>query len=140
MYKAERYDVRGKKILGSNEKYYAADIGMRNAMNGVKEEDLGKQIENVVYLELRRRGYDVLVGSFRDAEVDFTAFKGDNIEYFQVTRSMLSEDVSKREIRSLKRISDNYPKTILSLDKIKVDPGNGIKHLNLIDWLLERDL
>jgi len=140
VYKAERYDVRGKKILGSNEKYYAADIGMRNAMNGVKEEDLGKQIENVVYLELRRRGYDVLVGSFRDAEVDFTAFKGDNIEYFQVTRSMLSEDVSKREIRSLKRISDNYPKTILSLDKIKVDPGNGIKHLNLIDWLLERDL
>lgn len=139
IYKAERYDVRGKRVLSSNEKYYAADLGVRNAMMGWKGDDLGKQIENIVYLELRRRGYDVMVGSFRDAEVDFTAFKNRRVEYYQVTRSMISENVSEREIRSLKMISDSYPKTILSLDRIMIEPGDGIVHMNLIDWLLMDD-
>ncbi|MDR0309171.1 MAG: ATP-binding protein [Candidatus Methanoplasma sp.] len=140
VYKAERYDVRGKKILSSIEKYYASDLGLRNAMIGWKnEEDIGRMIENIVYLELRRRGYNVMVGSFRDAEVDFAAFRGDRVEYYQVTRSMLSEEVSERETRSFKMIADSYPKTILSLDKILVDPGGGIRHANLLDWLLGRD-
>ena len=139
IYKAERYDVRGKRVLRSNEKYYAADLGMRNAMIGWRGDDMGRQIENIVYLELRRRGYDVLVGSFRDAEVDFTAFKGRRVEYYQVTRSMFSESVSEREIRSLKMISDSYPKTILSLDRIMTEPGDGIAHMNMIDWLLMND-
>ena len=139
IYKAERYDVRLKRVIGSNEKYYAADPGVRNAMMGWKGDDLGKQIENIVYLELRRRGYDVMVGSFRDAEVDFIAFKNRRVEYYQVTRSMISESVSEREIRSLKMISDSYPKTILSLDRIMIEPGDGIVHMNLMDWLLMND-
>ena len=139
IYGAERYDVRGKKILNSVEKYYAADTGMRNAVTGWSEEDLWKLLENSVYLELRRRGYNVKVGSFKDAEIDFTAFKGDDVEYYQVTITMLPDEVSEREIRALNMAKDNYPKTILSLDEFKVPTGNGIKHLNLIDWLLGRD-
>ena len=137
IYKAERYDVRGKKLLNSSEKYYAADTGMRNSLLGWQEgPDIGRQIENVVYLELCRRGYKVMVGSFRDKEVDFTAFKDNKVEYYQVTQSMLIEDTAKREIRSLEAIDDNHQKTILSLDRIMTDPGNGIKHINLLDWLL----
>jgi predicted AAA+ superfamily ATPase len=140
VYRADRYDVRGKRILSSNEKYYAADLGIRNAMIGWRGgPDKGRQLENVVYLELRRRGYDVMVGSFKDAEVDLTAFRGDKVEYYQVTKTMLEEITSKREIRSLKMVPDNYPKTILSLDRIMVDPGDGIKHINLLDWLLGRE-
>jgi len=137
VYKAERYDVRGKKILSSNEKYYAADTGIRNSMLGWQEgPDIGRQIENIVYLELCRRGYKVMIGRFRDSEVDFAAFNGNEIEYFQVTQTMLSDETSKREINSLTLIDDNHPKTILSLDRIMTEPGNGIKHVNLIDWLL----
>ncbi|MCL1984069.1 MAG: DUF4143 domain-containing protein, partial [Methanomassiliicoccaceae archaeon] len=139
IYRAERYDVRGKKILNSVEKYYAADTGMRNAVTGWSEEDLWKLLENSVYLELRRRGYNVKVGSFKDAEIDFTAFKGDDVEYYQVTITMLPDEVSEREIRALNMAKDSYPKTILSLDELRIPPGNGIKHLNLIDWLLGRD-
>jgi predicted AAA+ superfamily ATPase len=140
LYKADRYDVRRKNILTSNEKYYTADLGIRNAKIGWRGgPDTGRQLENVVYLELRRRGYDVMVGSFKDAEVDFTAFKGDKIEYYQVTKTMLEDITSKREIRSLMMIPDNYPKTILSLDRVMVNPGNGIMHMNLLDWLLGRE-
>lgn len=135
--KAERYDFRGKKILKSNEKYYVTDTGLRNAILGPSADDASRQIENIVYLELIRRGYEVMVGSYRDLEVDFTAIKGSSVEYFQVTQTMLAEQTKEREIRSLNAIKDSYPKTILSLDRIISRPGNGITHRNLIDWLLD---
>jgi Predicted ATPase (AAA+ superfamily) len=139
IYKAERYDVRGKKLLDTLEKYYVSDTGMRNAVLGMSSrEDISRQIENIVYLELIRRGYEVAVGKYGDLEVDFTARKGNVIEYYQVTMSMLSEDVHERETRSLKLIKDNYVKTILSLDKFLIDLPDGIRHENAISWLLER--
>lgn len=127
----------GKKILKSNEKYYVTDTGLRNAILGPSADDASRQIENIVYLELIRRGYEVMVGSYRDLEVDFTAIKGNSVEYFQVTQTLLAEQTKEREIRSLNAIKDNYPKTILSLDRIISRPGNGITHRNLIDWLLD---
>ena len=137
IYKAERYDIRGKKLLDTLEKYYVSDTGMRNAVLGISSrEDISRQIENIVYLELIRRGYEVAVGKYGDLEVDFTARKGNVIEYYQVTMSMLSQDVYEREARSLKLISDNYTKTVLSLDKFLVDLPDGIVHENVISWLL----
>ncbi|MDR1690520.1 MAG: ATP-binding protein [Candidatus Methanoplasma sp.] len=137
-YRADRFDVKGKKILKSNEKYYAADTGMRNMMLGWSHGmDIGRLIENVVYLELIRRGYHVSVGSYGDREIDFTAFRMGDLEYYQVTQSMMDPSTAKREAGSLDAADDNYPKIILSMDRIKTDPGKGIRHMNVIDWLLD---
>ena len=139
IHKAERFDIRGKKLLDTLEKYYVTDTGIRNAVLGISSrEDVSRQIENIVYLELIRRGYDVAVGKFGDREVDFTARRGTDIEYYQVTMSMIPEDVHEREIHSLRRISDNYAKTVLSMDSFLVDLPNGLRHLNVISWLLEK--
>lgn len=138
IYKAERYDIRGKKLLDSLEKYYVSDTGIRNAALGIfSREDNSRLIENVVYLELIRRGYEVAVGKYGDTEVDFTARRNNDIEYYQITMSMVSETVYDREIRPFGFIKDAYPKTILSMDKFLIDTPNGIKHRNVIDWLLE---
>ncbi|MCQ2070933.1 MAG: ATP-binding protein [archaeon] len=137
VYKAERYDIRGRKPLDTLEKYYVADTGMRNAVLGISSrEDISRQIENIVFLELRRRGYDVAVGKYGDLEVDFTARKGKNTEYYQVTLSMLSEDTYRREITPLGLVRDNHIKTVLSMDRFITDLPDGIRHLNLIEWLL----
>ena len=137
IYKAYRYDIRGKKLLKTREKYYVSDTGMRNTVLGNSAgDDISRQIENVVYLELLRRGYAVNVGSYRDYEIDFTAKKRGTIEYFQVTQTLLPEDTYEREVRSLNQIDDNFSKTILSLDPFTRNVGNGIKHINLLDWLL----
>lgn len=137
IYKAYRYDIRGKKLLKTREKYYVSDTGMRNTVLGNSAgDDISRQIENVVYLELLRRGYAVNVGSYRDYEIDFTAKKRGTIEYFQVTQTLLPEDTYEREVRSLNQINDNFSKTILSLDPFTRNVGNGIKHINLLDWLL----
>ena len=139
IYKAERYDIRGKKLLDTLEKYYVSDTGMRNAVLGISSrEDNSRQIENIVYLELIRRGYEVAVGKYGDLEVDFTARKGNVIEYYQVTMSMLPQDVYERETRSLKLIKDNYVKTVLSLDGFLIDLPDGMRHENVISWLLDR--
>lgn len=139
-YKAYRFDVKGKKIIKSTEKYYASDVGIRNTVLGEYAlQDRGRLLENVVYLELIRRGYKVAVGSYNSMEIDFTAQKMGEIEYFQVTESLIFSSTAEREIRSLDAVNDNYPKTVLSLDKIMSQPGNGIKHLNIIDWLLGRN-
>jgi len=139
IYKAERYDIRGKKLLDTLEKYYVSDTGMRNAVLGISSrEDNSRQIENIVYLELIRRGYEVAVGKYGDLEVDFTARRGNVIEYYQVTMSMLSQDVYERETRSLKLIRDNYVKTVLSLDGFLIDLPDGMRHENIISWLLDR--
>ncbi|MDR0198848.1 MAG: ATP-binding protein [Methanomassiliicoccaceae archaeon] len=136
-YKVHRFDIKGKNILSSSEKYYASDTGVRNtALNGGTVSDTGRLLENVVFLELLRRGYNVTAGSYRDMEIDFAAQRLDRTEYFQVTQSLIRSETAEREIRSLDHANDNYAKTILSLDRIKTDPGKGIRHTNVIDWLL----
>lgn len=135
-YKVYRFDVKGKKILRSSEKYYASDVGIRNMVLGGRLSDTGRVLENVVFLELIRRGYKVTIGSYRDREVDFTATKFDVVEYYQVTESLMFSFTAEREISALDGIDDNYPKIILSMDRVMKDPGKGIRHLNVIDWLL----
>jgi len=136
-YKVIRFDIRGKKLLSTTEKYYASDTGMRNTvLNGGTVSDTGRLLENIVFLELLRRGYNITSGSYRDLEIDFAAKKAGRTEYFQVTESMMRSGTEEREVRSLDSADDNYPKTILSLDRMFIDPGKGIRHLNLIDWLL----
>ena len=138
IYKVERYDIRGKKLMDSLEKYYVSDTGMRNAVLGISSrEDISRLVENVVYLELLRRGYEVSVGKYGDTGVDFTARKLNSIEYYQVTLSMMSESTYDREVRPFGLIKDSYAKTVLSMDKFLVDIPDGIKHRNVLDWLLE---
>lgn len=137
IYKAERYDIRGKKQLDTLEKYYVSDTGMRNAVLGISSgEDISRLVENVVYLELIRRGYEVAVGKYGDTEVDFTARKGDDIEYYQVTLSMMSETTYDREVRPFRLIRDSYSKTVLSLDGFPLQVSDGTRHYNVMDWLL----
>ena len=139
IHKAERYDIRGKKLLDTLEKYYVSDTGMRNAVLGISSrEDISRQIENIVYLELLRRGYEVAVGKYGDKEVDFTARRGNEIQYFQVTLSMLAEDTYNREVAPYRLIRDNHPKTVLSMDPFVTDLPDGLIHINLLDWLLAR--
>ena len=136
-YKVERYDVKGKNILSSLEKYYVVDIGIRQIKLGRNYTDLGHIIENIIYLELMRRNYNVYIGYFTNAEIDFVAIKNGEIEYYQVCLSLLNEEVLKREVKSLKMINDNYPKYIISMDKVGTNYNiDGIKHINLIDWLM----
>lgn len=137
-YKVERYDIKGKNILSTLEKYYVVDIGIRRIKLGRNYSDLGHIIENIVYLELMRRNYNVYIGYFTNAEIDFVAIKNGEIEYYQVCLSLLNEEVLKREVKSLKMINDNYPKYIISLDKVGVNSNiDGIKHINLINWLIK---
>ena len=137
IYKVERYDVKGKNILSSLEKYYVVDIGIRQIKLGRNYTDLGHIIENIVYLELMRRNYNVYIGYFTNAAIDFVAIKNGEMEYYQVCLSLLNEEVLKREVKSLKMINDNYPKYIISMDKVGTNYNiDGIKHINLIDWLM----
>ncbi len=118
--KAERYDIRGKKLLKTLEKYYVEDTGIRNAILGISSrEDISRQLENIAYLELKRRGYQICVGRYGDQEVDFTVIKGDAREYYQISMSIRDENTYARETRSLNSIKDSYPKTILTLDNMK---------------------
>lgn len=138
VYRSNRYDIIGKKHLSTLEKYYAADTGMRNAVLGnAKGNDISRQIENIVYIELRRRGYKISVGSFRDREIDFTAERQGEMIYLQVAQSILDESVFEREVRSLRDIRDSYPKMILTLDRVLSRAPDGIKVMNVIDWLLD---
>lgn len=135
-YEIKRFDIKGKEYLRTLGKFYIVDIGLRNYLLGVRNRDSGHAIENVVYFELLRRGYDVLIGKIDNAEVDFIATTADDKKYIQVTESMQSEDVRKRELAPLQKIRDNYEKIILSLEPGLDSSYEGIKSLNLIDWLL----
>ncbi len=143
IYKANRYDIKGRELLKTQEKYYAVDIGLRYYMLGQKSgRDMGHILENIVYLELLRRGYEVFIGKYDDLEVDFIARKPDNIIYYQValtTRGNNEENnkVLERELMPLKKIDDNYPKYILTLDDDLDADYDGIRKINVIDWLLE---
>lgn len=137
MYKADRTDIRNKTLLKTLGKYYISDIGIRNIILGFRNIDEGHLLENIVYLELLRRGYKVNIGKTGDYEVDFVAENPNQIVYYQVTKSLDNEDVKFRELRSLESIPDNYEKIILTLDKTINKDYNGIKIINLLDWLLE---
>jgi predicted AAA+ superfamily ATPase len=136
-YRVGRYDIKGKTHLKTESKYYICDTGLRNMILGVTNKDIGHQIENIVYLELLRRGYTVSVGKAgRDAgmEVDFVATRDRRTEYYQVAATVLDENTLKRELAPYRQIRDNYPKYLISLDDFSGD-HDGIEQLNLIDWL-----
>ena len=143
VYKANRYDIKGKEFLKTQEKYYAVDIGLRYYMLGQGSgKDMGHILENVVYLELLRRGYEVYIGKYDDLEVDFVAKNSENTIYYQValtTRESAdgNSSVLERELAPLKKISDNYPKYILTLDDDLDADFDGIKKINVLDWLLK---
>lgn len=136
-YRVDRYDVVGKRLLNSHEKYYPVDTGLARAVLDRGVSDTSRPLENIVFMELIRRGYRVRVGSFRDREVDFTAEKDGRTEYFQVCLTMLDDNTFYREVRSMKAIDDNYPKTVLSLDSVVRDMPDGLIHRNVVEWLLE---
>ena len=137
MYKADRTDIRNKSLLKTLGKYYISDTGIRNIILGFRNIDEGHLLENVVYLELLRRGYRVNIGKSGDFEVDFVAENPHDIKYYQVSKTLSTEDVLNRELRSLNSIDDNYEKIILTMDRSINKDYNGIKVINLIDWLLE---
>ena len=139
VYCAQRYDIKGKKLFGSNEKYYAVDLGLRNSIKASGIIDYNKLYENIVYLELLYRGYDVKVGKTDDYEIDFVAYKGKDILYVQVCYLLASPETVEREFGNLERINDNYRKIVISGDIPDFSRG-GIKHYNIIKILLDENL
>lgn len=139
IYKADRTDVKSKALLKTLGKYYVSDTGLRNIILGFRNINEGHLLENVVYLELLRRGYKVNIGKTSDYEVDFVAENPHTIKYYQVTQTLSDEQVKNRELRSLESISDNYEKIILSMDKSINNDFNGIKVKNIINWLLKTE-
>jgi len=139
-YKVNRFDIKGKQQLATQEKYYLVDIGFRNIILGkFQYQDVGHILENIVYLELNRRGSQIWIGKAGEYEVDFIVKNRQNkIEYFQVTWSMSDPKTAEREIRSLKSIDDNYPKHIISTDLITTEI-EGIEHFNIVDWLINKE-
>ena len=136
IYRADRYDVKGKEVLKSLEKYYLADTGLKNTVVGYNLENYGHSIENVVYLELLRRGYQVYVGKNDTKEIDFVAINKEETRYFQVTETLADKVTQEREIAAFRSTHDFYEKTIITADKTYVTNVNGIKIVNLIDFLL----
>ena len=137
LYRADRYDVKGKKILKTLNKFYLVDMGIRRLLLGNKPSDSGHILENIVYLELLRRGYKVYVGKTGEREVDFVAEGINGTEYFQVAQTIMGQDTLARELSPLESIRDHFPKFILTRDYEPKIFHNGIKLLNVLDWLLE---
>ena len=136
VYLASRYDIRGKRLLSFQEKILLADTGIREAIYGNNERDISQILENIVFLELKRRGYTVNIGRIDEHEVDFVAERGAEIQYLQVSYLLADEGTIEREFSALEKINDNYQKKVLSLDKFDRS-RNGIQHQNIIDFLLE---
>ena len=138
LYKIGRYDVKGKQYLKTGDKYYVADVGLRYALLGTKKADEGRILENIVFLELFRRGYDVYVGKVGSSEVDFVAVGDEGEEYYQVAYTVIDADgrTLERELAPLDAISDHNPKYLLTMDQTPLTSHNGIKQINVIDWLL----
>ena len=135
--KAERYDVRGKRILTGKYKYYLTDLGFTNILSEGKKGQMGAYLENIVYNELIARGYNVNVGTLENGEIDFIATRFDEKIYIQVAYILSDETVIEREFNAYKKIDDNYPKYVLSMDSFDFSQ-NGIIHKNIIDWLLKK--
>lgn len=137
LHKVGRYDIQGKQYLKSGEKYYVADIGLRYFLLGSQNVDMGHILENIVYLELIRRGCEVYIGKVNNKEVDFVVHKDGYIEYYQVAQTVRSEETLSRELSSLDAINDHNPKYLITLDDNPMTSYKGIKQINAIDWLLE---
>ena len=138
-YKAERYDVKGKQLLKTLGKYYIVDTGLRNMLLSSAESDIGHLIENIVYLELLRRGFRVNIGKMQESEIDFVASDINGSIYYQVAASVIDKDTLERELAPLKKISNNHPKILLTLDEVGADQNyEGIKQINLLKWLMEK--
>jgi len=138
VYQAKRYDIKGKQHLKTLEKYYAVDICLRFMLLGRRSFDAGHILENIVFLELLRRGYSVSVGKVEDTEVDFVAVNQNEIRYFQVAATVRDAATLEREMRSLIKIRDNYPKVILTLDDDPDADYDGIYRLNALHWLINK--
>ena len=134
--KVSRYDIKGKQSLKTGEKYYATDVTMRYAVLGRKNVDAGHILENIVYLELKRRGYKVYIGKSGEKEIDFVAENKEGLTYFQVALTVREESTLQRELSALQSINDHYPKYILTLDLDPDSDYDGIKKINVLDWLL----
>jgi predicted AAA+ superfamily ATPase len=136
-YRAKRYDLKGKSLMKTNDKFYIVDLGLRNMFRGGVSSDYGSMLENVVYFELTRKGYTVSVGKYGDLEIDFVAEKSGKLSYFQVAATIIPDEVRSRELKSFRLLGDNYEKTILTMDIVgPYDDIDGIKHQNIIDFLL----
>lgn len=142
VYEAVRYNIKGKQFLTQQNKYYAVDIALRNILVRGKDSDIGHILENIVYLELLRRGYDVSVGQLDDgSEVDFVASRASSVTYYQVSATTLDEGTLNRELAPFRKIADNYPKYLLTLDEVFGNADyEGIQKRNVLDWLLEEQL
>lgn len=137
IYRIPRYELKGKQLLKTQGKYYFVDNGLKNILSGFSSYDSGSSYENIVCMELLRRGYEVYVGKYNDLEIDFIAISPEEKIYYQVTRSILSEEVENREKRSLLAIDDNYKKVILTMDNAYNKVIDGIEVVNIVDFLLE---
>lgn len=137
LYRANRYDIQGKAYLSTEEKCYLGDLGFRFWLLGKRQGDLGHRLENVVYLELLRRYSNVSIGKLRNLEIDFVASDAGRTHYFQVSQTVLDPATMERELTPLRKVNDNHPKTLLTLDRIGLGDYDGIQHRNVIDWLLE---
>lgn len=137
LYPAKRYNIKGRQLLKTMEKYYLVDVALRNTLLGPKNTDFGRVLENVVYLELLRRNHHVYVGKTDALEVDFVTVNMQEVDYYQVAATVLDKITLERELQPLQAIKDNYPKTILTLDTMPMVFHNGIKQQNVLDWLLE---
>lgn len=137
LYEATRYNIKGKAFLSTQSKFYCVDVALRNLLVKGRDSDVGHILENIVFLELKRRGYDVHVGQLGSTEVDFVAAAPDGIFYYQVAATALAEETLKRELAPLREISDNHPKYLLTLDEVFGTANyDGIKKINVLDWLL----
>ena len=137
LYQAKRYNIKGKQYLKTLEKYYVVDVGLRYMLLGKSNMDMGYILENIIYLELLRRGYEVYVGKMKEYEVDFVAKNQNETKYYQVALSVHDKNTLDRELRPLKSIKDNYAKTILTLDEDMEYDYDGIKIINAKEWLLK---
>ncbi len=137
LYKANRFDISGKQYLKTAEKYYVVDLGLKQFLLGTKRQNLGHNLENIVYLELLRRGYEIYVGKIGVNEVDFIAIKNGITEYYQVSQTVMAEETLERELKPLNSIKDHNQKFLITTDEVPLTTHNGIKQINIIDWLLE---
>jgi predicted AAA+ superfamily ATPase len=138
-YPIRRFDVKGRQLLKTGEKYYVADLGLRNLVLGERDADFGHMLENIVCLELIRRGWSVFVGKVGPAEIDFIAQKNMKTVYYQVSLTILDEETRRRELEPLEKVDDSYPKILLTLDSLPQSDHKGIVIKNVVDWLLEED-
>jgi predicted AAA+ superfamily ATPase len=139
IYQVKREDLQGKRILKYDEKHYLCDLGFRQAIIGNNQRDITRVIENIVYLELLRRGYEITIGKVDSLEVDFVCKKQNKLIYIQVSYLLASEETVEREFKPLKSIQDNYPKYVITMDDVDMS-HDGIIHLNLIDFLMDNEM